>query len=100
MLNECSLYIDTLVNSTDPEEYYRGFLARFAHFFNQFLLISSGIFHHKVVGVRLFKQERLFDTIRYMGICRSCHHQSSDVNVSLGSLLGLAGNLGEYNDGW
>ena len=60
----CAL-TDTLMNSGGPGEYSRVFSAIFAHF-DQFSPILRGVFHQKVLWVRLFKQACLFGKIWYM----------------------------------
>ena len=55
---------NTLVNSEGAGEDFRGFQPILL-IFDQFLPILRAIFHHKVLGMRLFKQVRLFHTIRW-----------------------------------
>ena len=52
-------------HAEDPGEHYRDLSANVALFY-QFSPIVKGISHQKVLVARLFNQERLFSTMRYM----------------------------------
>ncbi len=63
-INTPSALTSTLVDWKGPKDHFGGFPANFDQFWPNF----SETFHHKVLGAHLFKQVRLFGTLRYLEI--------------------------------